>query len=56
MPKVTCKHDPRRLYAWYATGDDGTPRAVLCVGCCDCGAVLRGAATAPRNTKEAHTP
>lgn len=32
----TCPHKPTRLYSWMA---DGT----LCVCCCDCGAVLKGA-------------
>jgi len=31
-----CKHPPKRLYSWIAA--DGT----LCVGCCECGAVLAG--------------
>ena len=30
-----CKHPPERLYAWYV--DD-----VLCIGCCECGKVLKG--------------
>lgn len=30
-----CKHHPERLYSWFV-GD------VLCVCCCDCGAVLQG--------------
>ncbi len=33
--KAPCKHPPTRLYSWLA--DD-----VLCVGCCDCGAILLG--------------
>jgi hypothetical protein len=33
-----CTHPPTRLYCWYAT--DG----VLCITCCKCGAVLKGAA------------
>ena len=32
-----CKHPPERVYAWRAS--DG----VLCIGCCECGAVLKGA-------------
>ena len=32
-----CKHPPERYYCW--TAWDGT----LCIGCCDCGEVLRGA-------------
>lgn len=34
-------HPPARLWTWRAA--DG----VLCVACCDCGAVLAGAAEAP---------
>lgn len=34
----TCKHPPARLYSWFAA--DRT----RCVACCDCGAVLAGAA------------
>ena len=34
----TCAHPPKRLYSWRAR--DNT----LCVGCCDCGAILSGAA------------
>lgn len=33
-----CQHPPARLYAWGAGG-------VLCVGCCECGQVLAGAAS-----------
>ncbi len=33
-----CKHPPERLFSWFA-GD------VLCVGCCECGAVLAGGAS-----------
>jgi len=35
---AVCKHPARRIYAWIAY--DGT----FCAGCCDCGAVLAGAA------------
>lgn len=37
-----CKHSPERLYSWFAKdcGED-----VLCVACCDCGAVLAGGAS-----------
>lgn len=35
---MECTHPATRLYAWHAY--DGT----LCVCCCDCGAVLSGAA------------
>ena len=35
-----CKHPPHRLYSWEAF--DGT----ICVGCCECGSVLRGAMSA----------
>jgi hypothetical protein len=36
--ETACQHPARRLYSWRAL--DGT----LCVACCDCGAVLAGAA------------
>jgi len=32
-----CNHDPKRLYSWFAA--DGT----LCVACCKCGEILKGA-------------
>lgn len=35
LPK-DCKHPSHRLYCWYAY--DG----VLCIGCCQCGKVLKG--------------
>ncbi|MCI0547059.1 MAG: hypothetical protein L0027_07220, partial [Candidatus Rokubacteria bacterium] len=34
-PKPKCEHPPKRLYAWTAAG-------VICVGCCECGAILAG--------------
>lgn len=37
-PVKACKHPPARLFAW--TAHDET----LCVACCDCGAILKGAA------------
>ncbi len=39
MNTSVCPHPPARRFAWHAY--DGT----LCVGCCDCGEVLAGAAT-----------
>ena len=35
-PETLCKHNPSRLYSWYA--HDQT----LCIACCDCGSVLKG--------------
>ena len=32
-----CKHPPRRLFTWFVND-------TLCIGCCDCGTVLAGAA------------
>lgn len=32
-----CSHPPSRYYSWFAY--DG----VLCIGCCDCGDILKGA-------------
>ena len=37
----TCQHPAGRLFAWLADDPSGP---VLCVGCCDCGQVLQGAA------------
>lgn len=37
--KSTCKHPPERLYSWYANNEN--LETVLCVCCCDCGAVLK---------------
>jgi hypothetical protein len=36
-PKEKCKHPPTRLFAWFDYNGD------LCVGCCKCGEVLKGA-------------
>lgn len=42
--RQNCKHPPARLYSWWACGDDGPERSVLCIACCACGKVLKGAA------------
>ena len=42
--RAKCQHPPHRLYSWFASANNGEPRSVLCVACCDCGRVLRGAA------------
>lgn len=46
-----CRHPARRLYAWAARDDSAKPSRlfpqggrVLCVACCECGAVLQGGA------------
>jgi hypothetical protein len=44
MSQTQCTHPPRRLYGW--TAFDGT----FVVACCQCGAVLKGAA--PETPKE----
>lgn len=36
MAHLSCIHPPSRLYTWFAR--DG----VFCIGCCQCGAVLKG--------------
>ena len=36
--KATCPHPTRRLFTWWV-------RDVLCVCCCECGAVLQGGAS-----------
>ena len=40
VESLSCRHPPTRLWSW--TSADG----VLCVACCECGAVLRGATAA----------
>lgn len=49
-PTFECKHPPDRIYAWWAT--DGT----LCAGCCDCGAVLSGAARGSDDDYRSESP
>lgn len=39
-----CQHPAARLFAWLARDDTAPGGQVLCVGCCDCGAVLAGGA------------
>ncbi len=36
-----CKHPPHRLYSWVALDLDGK-QTILCVGCCECGVILKG--------------
>src|SRR3990167_11435719 len=36
-PDYPCKHPATRLYSWFAYDD------TLCIACCDCGEVLKGA-------------
>jgi hypothetical protein len=43
-PPVPCSHPPTRLYSWSAY--DGT----LCIACCECGKVLKGAITDDQTT------
>lgn len=39
-----CPHPPPRLYAWHALNPQTGKADILCVACCECGAVLQGAA------------
>ena len=39
-----CKHPPSRYYSWFAYNPVTDKSDILCVGCCECGAVLAGAA------------
>lgn len=39
-----CRHPADRLFAWLARDDTAPGGVVLCVACCDCGAVLQGGA------------
>jgi hypothetical protein len=41
-----CRHPPARYFTWFA--GDGT----LCIACCDCGAVLRGASNPDEPLRE----
>lgn len=41
---AACHHPAARLWAWYADDCQAPSGRVLCVACCDCGAVLAGAA------------
>ncbi len=43
-----CDHPPNRLWAWFARDDTEPTGDVLCVACCDCGAVLAGGAESPK--------
>lgn len=42
-----CPHPPQRLWSWFARDDTHRRGEVLCVGCCDCGAVLLGGVELP---------
>ena len=42
--RAPCSHPPARQYAWLARDDTAPAGHVLCVACCDCGAVLQGGA------------
>lgn len=42
MPEQPCTHPPTRQFAWFARDIHGD---ILCVGCCECGEVLKGGAT-----------
>ena len=41
---TTCHHPPARRFAWFARDDAAPGGQVLCVACCDCGAVVQGGA------------
>ena len=38
----TCTHPPEKLYTWFARDDNQPSGMMVCVGCCQCGAILRG--------------
>lgn len=42
-PDTPCQHPLTRRFAWFARDDTAPGGQVLCVACCDCGAVLQGA-------------
>ena len=39
---AVCPHPPARQRAWFARDDTAPAGQVLCIACCDCGAVLAG--------------
>jgi hypothetical protein len=49
MTETPCPHPPQRLYAWHAFNYRTGKNDILCVACCDCGAVLEGNAAAERD-------
>lgn len=58
MKAKTCLHPISRQYTWFAYGDTGL-LDTLCICCCDCGAVLQGAASGPDDaeaTPASHSP
>ncbi len=44
MRKSLCKHNPVRLYSWFAFNCVTGLSDWFCVACCDCGHVLKGSA------------
>jgi len=42
---AACQHPAARNFAWFARDDTAAGGQVLCIACCDCGAVLQGAAS-----------
>jgi len=38
-----CSHPANRNFAWFALNHETGKEDILCVACCDCGAVLQGA-------------
>jgi hypothetical protein len=44
-PKSTqCKHPPVSQFTWWAYNCQTGKNDILCVGCCACGEILKGAA------------
>lgn len=44
---MTCQHPATRLYTWVARDDSAPDGRVLCVACCQCGAILHGGIDSP---------
>jgi hypothetical protein len=40
---ASCRHPSASIRAWYARDDSAPNGQVLCIACCKCGAVLKGA-------------
>lgn len=51
-PAQPCQHPPTRRFAWFARDDTAPGGQVLCVACCDCGAILQGAGELVDVTKD----
>ena len=40
--KKYCLHPSRKLYAWFAFNHLNGKTDILCIGCCECGEIIKG--------------